>query len=86
MKEFWLFAKWQWAKWETWQKLWILGMFFLGAGSSAEPPVSMYLLAVPMAIFGGYMAKWFFWDGPRSAWQSYKKEKAELFQTIKEGK
>jgi hypothetical protein len=38
-----------------------------------------------MAVVFGFMTKWLIWDGTRSAWEKYKKEKSGLFNTIKEG-
>lgn len=83
MKELILFLKWQWNKWEFWQKCFVVSSAFFGAGLSAQPPYSTYLFMVPSAVVFVFMTKWMVWDGAKNAWQSYKKEKAELFQVIK---
>lgn len=50
MKEIFRFIKWQWQKFETWQKLWIIGAWFFGASLTANEPLKIYLLAVPIFI------------------------------------
>ena len=85
MKEVLLFVKWQWNKWEFWQKCFVVSSAFFGAGLTATPPYSHYLFAVPAIVVFGFMTKWMLWDGTKNAWDSYKKEKAELFDTIKKG-
>jgi hypothetical protein len=77
------FISWQWAKFEFWQKAFIVSSFFFGAALVAEPPYVAYLSAVPMAVVFGFMTKWLIWDGTKSAWEKYKKDKAGLFDTIK---
>jgi hypothetical protein len=86
MKELINFIKWQWGKWEFWQKSFIFGSAFFGAGVTAEAPYSIYLFMIPSGIVIFWMTKWLVWDGTRTAWLSYKKEKANLFNTIKDGK
>jgi hypothetical protein len=86
MQELINFIKWQWNKWEFWQKSFIVSAAFFGAGITAKVPYSIYLLAIPALCTFGFMTKWLIWDGTKAAWNSYKKEKAELFKTIDEGK
>ena len=77
------FIIWQWQKFEFWQKTFIFSSFFFGAAVVADPPYKGYLSLVPMAVVFCYMTKWLIWDGTKSAWNRYKKEKSELFNTIK---
>lgn len=86
MKELINFIKWQWNKWEFWQKSFIVSSAFFGAGISADRPYSIYLFMVPTLVVFAWMTKWMIWDGTKTAWNNYKKEKAELFKTIHEGK
>lgn len=86
MKELINFIKWQWSKWEFWQKAFIFSSFFFGAALVAEPPYVFYLSLVPMTVVFGFMTKWMIWDGTKAAWDRYKQEKANLFNTIKDGK
>ncbi len=83
-KEILNFIQWQWNKFEFWQKCFIFSSSFFGAALVADQPYASYLSMVPMFIVGLFMLKWAIWDGTKSAWEKYKKEKSELFQTIKE--
>jgi len=86
MKELINFIKWQWGKWEFWQKSFIFSSVFFGAGITADAPYSTYLFMIPTGVMFFWMTKWFVWDGAKTAWLNYKKEKANLFNTIKDGK
>ncbi len=84
MKELINFIKWQWSKWEFWQKSFIISSAFFGAGVTASAPYSIYLFMVPASVMLFWMTKWLVWDGARTAWLNYKKEKANLFNSIKD--
>ena len=84
MKEILEFIRWQWRKWEIWQKGYIIGAFFLGAGVVAPRPYNMYLFAIPMIILFLWFSKWMVWDQLKDSWTKYKTEKQELFTTIKD--
>jgi len=83
MKELWSFLTWQWTKFEFWQKCWIVSAAFFGAALVSEPPYVFYLSLVPMIVVLGSMLKWVIWDGSKSQWERYQKEKKELLDTIK---
>lgn len=84
MKEVLKFIRWQWRKWETWQKGYIIGAFFMGAGVVAPNPYDLYLLAIPMIVLFVHCSKWMVWDQVKASWRKYKTEKQELFPTIKD--
>lgn len=84
MKEIYNFVLWQWRKFEFWQKCFVLSSAFFGAGLVAEAPYSYYLFMVPSFVVFGFMFKWVFWDGTRSAWERYKKERNGLLTTIRD--
>ena len=77
------FLRWQWNKWEPWQKLWIIGAGFFGAGVAADEPLKFYFLAIPITIMFVCSFKWFVWEPMIKSWSSYKEEKQNLFETIK---
>ncbi len=83
MTELWRFAKWQWNKFEGWQKMFIASMFLLGASIGATPPMDFWLRLVSLSIVLVYFFKWAVWDGVKSSWANYQKEKKELFDVIK---
>ena len=84
MKELINFIKWQWSKWELWQKSFIVSSAFFGAGVTAPAPYSYYLLMVPTSVVLFWVTKWWVWDSIRTAWLNYQAEKQKLFTTIKE--
>ena len=86
MKEILNFIRWQWNKWEFWQKCYIVGAFFFGLGIGMPNPYRTFVMAVPVSMFFIATFKWFIWDMVKSSWNSYKKEKETLFDTIREGR
>ena len=84
MKEVLNFVVWKWRKWEFWQKCYIVGAFFFGLGIGLPEPVRNYFFAVPITMVLVFTGKWFMWDQVKDSWLAYKKEKEELFETIKD--
>ena len=84
MKEVLEFISWQWRKWEIWQKGFIIGAFFAGAGVFAPKPYDLYLFAIPMIVMFIWCSKWMVWDQVKESWNKYKTEKRELFTNIKD--
>jgi hypothetical protein len=84
MKEILNFIHWQWCKWETWQKGYIICAFFAGAGVVAPKPYDFYLFAMPITVMFVWTSKWLVWDQLVESWNKYKTEKQELFTTIKD--
>lgn len=84
MKEIIEFISWQWHKWELWQKSYVIGAFFVGAGVVAPRPYNLYLFAFPITVLFVWCTKWLVWDNLKSSWNSYQTEKRELFSTIKD--
>ena len=83
MTEFFRWMHWVWRRQERWQKLWIVAMFFMGMGLSAEGWAKIVVMSVPAAIFGFYVIKWIFWDTVRSSWLKYKEHRNHLLTTIR---
>jgi hypothetical protein len=84
VKEVLKFIRWQWRKWELWQKGYIIGAFFMGAGVVAPNPYDLYLFAIPMIVLFVHCSKWMVWDQLMASWNKYKTEKRELFTNIKD--
>ena len=84
MKEVVNFIRWQWSKWEPWQKGYIICAFFAGAGVVAPKPYDRYLFAIPMIMLFLWCSKWMVWDQLMASWNKYKTEKRELFTNIKD--
>lgn len=81
MKEALNFIRWQWLKFEFWQKMFIFAMILQIFGYSVE---NQYVVFVGISIVFFYLTKWFIWDRAVESWKNYKKEKEELFDTIKD--
>lgn len=84
MKEILQFIRWQWSKWELWQKGYIICAFFMGAGVVAPRPYNIYLFAIPMTMLFIWTGKWLIWDQVKASWNKYQTEKQGLFTTIKD--
>jgi len=78
------FIRWQWSKWEPWQKGYIICAFFAGAGVVAPKPYDRYLFAIPMIMLFLWTSKWLVWDQLMASWNKYQTEKQELFTNIKD--
>ena len=85
MKKIWNFVQWQWRQFETWQKFWMLAMFFIGAGTGASDPYKVYLLAAGLGIILVFMLKWAVWDGTRNAWARYNEEQQKIVDIMRDG-
>lgn len=83
MKEIFKFLKWQWRKFELWQKTFIFASFVGGASIGAPPEIQFYMLLFPMIVIFGFFTKWIIWDRTVESWNEYKKERDGLFDTIK---
>ncbi len=75
--------RWQWREFETWQKSWLLGAFFLGAGLASDGLARTILFSVPFAIFMGYTFKWWIYEPAMNSWNKYKTQRDTLFDQIK---
>ena len=86
MKEIWLFIKWQYSRFEFWQKVFIVNSFAMGFTAFRSDEVSRTIFYITLFVPFLAMIKWFVIDQMIASWNKFKKEKAELFTTIKEGK
>lgn len=86
MKDFMLFIKWQYAKLEFWQKVYLVNFFLLGFTAFRTDEVSRVIFYITLLVLFVYMVKWFVIDSMIDSWKKFKQEKANLFNTIKEGK
>lgn len=83
MKDIFKFIRWQWNKFEFWQKCWIVSMTAFGAGITQDGVTSKILIAIPMLVIFSFALKWFIWDRAIESWKEYKEEKSSLFEKIK---
>lgn len=83
MKEICNFVRWQWSKFELWQKLWIVAGFVAGASVMASGPYRFYLACIALSIILSCVFKWFIWEPTMNSWIKYKQEKQILFKLIK---
>lgn len=86
MKDVWLFIKWQYSKLEFWQKIYIVNFFLMGFTAFRTDDISKTIFYCTVLLPFVYMVKWFVIDTTIESWKRFKKNKSELFETIKEGK
>lgn len=85
MKDVLAFLKWHWSKWSFTQRLFLVGAGLLGFGV----PDLLKTGEMNMSIRGAFIVwsviflKWFVWDATVYSWNQFKKERKELFETIK---
>ncbi len=86
MKDVWLFVKWQYGKLEFWQKVYFVNFFLMGFTAFREDETSKIIFYCTILVPFLYMCKWFIFDQIKDSWKKFKEQKANLFNTIKEGK
>lgn len=86
MNDVWLFVKWQYSKLEFWQKVYLVNFFVMGFTALRTDETSKTIFMLTIAVPFLFMVKWFVIDQIISSWQKFKKEKSELFETIRNGK
>ena len=84
MKNILNFFSWSWKNFETWQKTYIFAMLIQIVGWVSPDPYGLILVSISMTIILSYCFKWFVYDSIKSSWLKYKKEKSQLFDTIKQ--
>lgn len=83
IKEFFGWLSWVWRNWETWQKLWVVALFFIGMSLGLEGTARNVVIIIPITIFGYFMFKWAVVDTFKSSWTKYREHRNELLTTIK---
>jgi hypothetical protein len=83
MKNILCFIRWQWNKWETWQKFYILGAFLFGMAAVLPQPYSHFVGSIPVIMLFLTVGKWWIWDPLQSAYSEFKNERQNLFEVIK---
>ena len=78
------FIKWQWNKFEFWQKTFVLSMALMILSLMFEHPYNFIIWIFSVSIFSAWILKWTLVDGIKNSYRNYKKEKANLFKNIKE--
>lgn len=78
------FVRWQWRKFEFWQKCWIFSILFFGAGVVQEDGlIRSILISVPLFVIFLFMLKWIVWDKTIESYKTYRQEKSTLIEIIK---
>lgn len=85
MKDVWLFVKWQLSKMEFWQKVFFVNMFVMGFTALRTDETSKMIFMITIFVPFAYMVKWFVLEPMFASWRKFKDDKANLFNTIKDG-
>lgn len=83
MREIARFLTWQFRRLELWQWAFIVASFLQGVGWTLGGERGTWINIFGAGIILAYLLKWAVWDGTRSAWRQYKKERNQLLDTIK---
>ena len=75
------FLRWQWDKWETWQKIFFAAVI-LQIISVAVPGIVIWTTGLTVTLC--FMIKWFIWDVLRDNYIKYKEDRNKLFGVIKD--
>lgn len=81
----WKFIKWQWSKFELWQKYWMVAMLCNITGSLTLSRYTfgtyLFYIGASMVVLG--IVKLFIIDPLKDSYSNFKKEEQNLFETIK---
>jgi hydrogenase-4 membrane subunit HyfE len=78
------FIKWQWTRFELWQKVYLFCFLAMISSLFLNDPYDYYVWTFSIIVIFGYFIKWFIFDSLKNSYEKYKKEKSELFNFIKE--
>jgi len=79
------FIKWQWAKFDAWQKWYIVACALGGAGAfNRNPTEQKYLLGIAVLIGIGLVFNWLVLSTIKSSYKEFEKEYNGLFDKIKD--
>lgn len=78
------FVKWQWNKFEFWQKTFLFSFFLMFLSLFFEHPNNFLIIAAGFSIVTFWTVKWFVIDVMVKNYSNYQKEKSTLFEKIKE--
>lgn len=75
VKQIFAFLRWQFSRWTWADYLWMTGAFMIGAGYNGNQTVFIVGVVIAMSMVFGALIK--------AQWQSWKRERQELLDTIK---
>lgn len=78
------FVKWQWNKFEFWQKTFLISILLMFSSLFFDPPNNFLIIMAGFSIVTFWTVKWFVFDVLVKSYSSFQKEKATLFEKIKE--
>lgn len=81
MKDVFDFVRWQWSKWQGWQRVYAVSMFMIIVGFVMPGVIGALLLVIGVTSILSWLFKWAIWDSVTNAYNEYKKEKQENEQT-----
>jgi len=83
MKNFLGFLKWQWGRFELWQRIYIISVCTVLFGMTQEGMTRTVLMGGPVLLGLAWGLKLLIWDRAKESYQEYQKQKSNLFETIK---
>ena len=79
------FIRWQWAKFDSWQRWYMLAAGLFGSGLVAPTNTLARRLLIGSAgvIFAALLIKWLWIDTMIASYKRFQEEEQKLFETIK---
>lgn len=78
------FLSWQWRKWHTWQKIFIVAMIFQIVSIALPSSIGMFIWSAGFGVTLFFMLKWFIYDTLKDSFTKYKEDRNKLFGVIKD--
>ncbi len=78
------FLRWQWDKWETWQKIFFAAVILQIISVAVPGIVGIVIWTTGLTVTLCFMIKWFIWDVLRDNYIKYKEDRNKLFGVIKD--
>ena len=77
------YITWVWRNWEAWQKSFVVATILCLSSVLMPAEYKMYSVAAGMSIVWVWLFKWWFVDSFKKSYEEYKKQRDDLFNTIK---
>ncbi len=78
------FLQWQWQRWELWQRVYIISFLVFALNFVTDDPWRTWIMISVISVWLSFALKWLIWDRVRDSWQTYQKERLELFERIRD--
>ena len=82
--QFFRFLKWQWSKWIFWQKMFLASITVQILSVFMSSPYDDIFRFTGIGVVFAFAVKWLIIDNIVKSWNTYKEERQDMFNTIKD--